>query len=312
MSGPGRTRFAVSGPMLERRLIAWSGHHVPRASGVKVAPALTVNTEALRSMDAINRRAWSDASTVRWFRKLEGWTDEGERAALGSVADEVRGGPILDLGVGGGRTVPLLRAISRDYVALDYTPELVAACKLKYPDVNVQDGDARDLSRFADESFSLVVFSFNGIDAVSADDRMTILREVHRVLRKGGMFLFSAHNRAGPGHGERFNLGVYRTRNPVKLLGRLIAALVYAGRAVRNHARYSKLNYEGAGYSIMNAAAHHHGVLLHYTSLDHQLEQIEAAGFQPDPVVFGNVEARRLAPGEDTGAMWWFHFLARK
>jgi SAM-dependent methyltransferase len=171
------------------------------ARGLHQAPAMDAEGPLL--MDEINRRTWRDASTVRWFRRLEGWTDRGERAALELAAVEAKDQPILDLGVGGGRTVPLLRAVSRDYVALDYTPELVAACRQKYPDADVRHGDARDLSRFADGSFRLVVFSFNGIDSVNADDRMTILREVHRVLCPGGLFLFSAHNREGPGHGEK-------------------------------------------------------------------------------------------------------------
>jgi SAM-dependent methyltransferase len=263
-------------------------------------------------MDGINRETWRKPSTVRWFRGLQGWTDEGERAAVALLSVEATNQPILDLGVGGGRTVPLLRAISRDYVGIDYTPELVAACNKRFPDANVQDGDARDLSRFADESFQLVVFSFNGIDSVNADDRARILREVHRVLRKGGLFLFSAHNRDGPGHGEKLSFGLYGTRNPLKLAGRIAGALANAGRAIRNHVRYSKLNYEGAGYSIANAAAHQHGILIHYTSLDNQLRQLSAAGFEPTPRVFGNLDARPLSSGGDTHAMWWFHFLARK
>ena len=271
-----------------------------------------MEAEASRRMDRINRQTWSDPSTVRWFRDLEGWTDEGERAAVALVSAEAKNQPILDLGVGGGRTVPLLRAISRDYVGIDYTPELVAACNKRFPDANVQNGDARDLSRFADASFQLVVFSFNGIDSVNADDRTGILREAHRVLRKGGMFLFSAHNREGPGHGEKLSFGLYGTRNPLKLAGRIASALANAGRAIHNHVRYSKLNYEGAGYSITNAAAHHHGILIHYTSLDNQLRQLAVAGFQPTPHVFGNLEARCISPEEDTSAMWWFHFLARK
>ncbi len=271
-----------------------------------------MNAEAPFLMDDVNRRAWREASTVRWFRELEGWTDEGERGALAAIADEVRDQPILDLGVGAGRTVPLLRGVSRDYTALDYTPELVAACKEKYPDANVMHGDARDLSRFADSSFKLVVFSFNGIDAVNRDDRLVILREVRRVLKEGGVFFFSAHNRNGPGGGERLSLGIHRTRNPFKLAGRVAHALVHAAESIRNYRYFSKLRYDEDDYSILNAAAHHHAVLFHYTSLKGQLRQLEDAGFRPDPLVFGNRSAEPLAPEPDATADWWFHFLTRK
>jgi len=101
-----------------------------------------------------HRRAWSAPSTVQSFRDREGWTDPGERAAFECVRADAADQPILDLGVGAGRTVSLLRSISRDYVGLDYTPELVGVCRQKHPGVRIVQGDARDLSQFADGSSS--------------------------------------------------------------------------------------------------------------------------------------------------------------
>lgn len=150
-------------------------------------------------MDKINRRAWSAPSTVRAFRDSVGWTDPGERAAFEFVRSSAAQQPILDLGVGAGRTVPLLLDISNDYTGLDYTPDLVRVCRQKHPGVRVHPGDARDLSRFDNDSFQLVVFSFNGIDAVNHDDRVTILREVRRVLRPGGTSCSPPTTRGDPG-----------------------------------------------------------------------------------------------------------------
>ena len=268
--------------------------------------------EAFGRMDLINRRAWSTPATVRSFRHLEGWTDPGERAALESVEADATDQPILDLGVGAGRTVPLLRSISRDYVGLDYTPELVRVCREKHPAVRIVHGDARDLSRFPDESFQLVVFSFNGIDAVNPTDRLAVLREARRVLRVGGALLFSTHNQEGPGHGERLRLGIYKTRNPVKLAARAAVALLHAARTIRNYKRYSKLGHEGDGYSIQNASAHDHGILIHYITLQSQLEQLEDVGFRPDPLVWASSDGRRVFPTDDTSDAWWFHLVARR
>ena len=241
-------------------------------------------SEASRRMDLINRRAWSDRSTVRSLSARQGWTDPGERAALQSVTADASNQPILDLGVGAGRTVPLLREISSDYVGLDYTPELVLACQQRHPGVRILHGDARDLSRFSDGSFQLVVFSFNGIDAVNADDRFTILREARRVLRPGGALLFSSHNRNGPGHGEKLSFGVDRTRNLLKLAERLVVALLHAAQTFRNYENFSKLTYDGDDYSLKNASAHNHGILVHYMSLQAQLSQLDSVGFQPSPL----------------------------
>ena len=129
-------------------------------------------------LDTINRNTWKLPGTVRVYEHLEGWTDPGERAALEHVADEARGVPVLDIGVGAGRTIPLLRAMSPDYVGIDYTAEMVTACRARHPDARIEHMDARDLGRFRDGQFGLAVFSFNGIDAVHVDDRQQVLREV--------------------------------------------------------------------------------------------------------------------------------------
>jgi ubiquinone/menaquinone biosynthesis C-methylase UbiE len=139
-----------------------------------------MNTAA--SQDAINRSTWTQRGAVNWLSSNQGYTDGGEFAAYWRIADEVRDQPILDLGVGGGRTVSLLRPLSRDYVALDYLPELVDSARRKFPFVDIRTGDARDLSQFPDERFSLVVFSYAGIDAVGPEDRRRVLAEVRRVL----------------------------------------------------------------------------------------------------------------------------------
>jgi ubiquinone/menaquinone biosynthesis C-methylase UbiE len=267
---------------------------------------------AAERMDHINRAAWRDKESVAWFVRSQGFTDAGESAALDALRAATQGKPILDLGVGAGRTVPLLRSISPNYTAVDYTPELVSACKERYPDARVSVGDARDLSAFPDASFALVVFSFNGIDSVNAADRMRVLREAYRVLMPGGYFLFSAHNQAGPGHGERFSLGVYLTRNPIKLLARVAHALKTSGRTLYNYLRYSKLNYHGDGYSIMNASAHNHGIVIHYITLQKQLDQLKLAGFMPEPRIFENVTGHEIKPDADTHEIWWFHFVTQK
>jgi SAM-dependent methyltransferase len=267
---------------------------------------------APQRMDEINRATWREKANVQRFARLEGWTDPGERAAIQRVASEARDQPILDLGVGAGRTLPLLRCLSADYTAIDYTPELVFACQKKYPDARVLLGDARDLSAFGSNTFKLVVFSFNGIDAVNPHDREKVLREACRVLQKGGVFLFSAHNMRGPGYGEHVTFGVDATRNPAKLFMRMLRAVKDAPRAARNYRRYSALNEEYDGYSIMNAAAHNHGLLLHYITMERQCEELENAGYLAGPEVYDNVHGRRIERGDDTGHAWWLHYVARK
>jgi hypothetical protein len=98
----------------------------------------------------------------------------------------------------------------------------------------------------------------------------------------------------------------------VKLAERFVVALLHATRTIRNYQSYSKLRYDGDGYSIRNASAHEHGILIHYISLKSQLSQLESLGFQPNPLVFANSDGRRLSTGDDTSDAWWFHLVVRK
>ncbi|MFZ1010443.1 MAG: class I SAM-dependent methyltransferase, partial [Candidatus Sulfotelmatobacter sp.] len=105
------------------------------------------------------------------------------------------GADILDLGVGGGRLTPHLSSIAGRYVGADYAAEMVAACRKKFPQLEFAVANAADLSCFASASFDAVVMAFNAFDYVLPDEaRVCALREIRRVLRFGGVFIFSSHN----------------------------------------------------------------------------------------------------------------------
>ncbi len=102
---------------------------------------------------------------------------------------------ILDLGVGGGRTTSYLSSIASRYVGVDYASEMVAACRKKFPHFEFETQNASDLSRFETSSFDAVVMAFNAIDYVIPDEsRLRAVREIRRVLKPGGILIFSSHN----------------------------------------------------------------------------------------------------------------------
>ncbi|MEM7793212.1 MAG: class I SAM-dependent methyltransferase, partial [Cyanobacteria bacterium P01_C01_bin.118] len=84
------------------------------------------------------------------------------------------------------------------YVGIDYSPQMVAACQKRFSQlddsISFDVVDARDLSQFNDSSFDLILFSFNGIDYVSHEDRLKIFQEIKRVGKEGCYFFFSSHN----------------------------------------------------------------------------------------------------------------------
>lgn len=264
--------------------------------------------------DRINRAVWSSRSGRNGFAVASGWTDSGEAAAFSWVAQQVQHQPILDVGVGGGRTVPLLSALSNDYTAVDYTPEMVTICRRNHPGIRVQQMDARDMSVFPDESFELVVFSYNGIDAVDYPGRRAILREFARVLKPGGLALFSAHNLYGPSYREN---PLHLLRMP-RLSANPISVCIDVARigysltiGTVNYLRHSSLNREYDGYAIRVCAAHEFGIVIMYTDMNAQRRQLAEVGLHTE-AVFGNATGRHMQEGDDVRNDSWFHFIARK
>jgi SAM-dependent methyltransferase len=104
---------------------------------------------------------------------------------------------MLDLGVGAGRTTGFFAPFARQYIGIDLAPRMITTCRERFGTLRGCDfrvGDAADLDDLADASCDIVLFSFNGIDCLDPDRRVVCLRSARRLLRAGGIFLFSAHN----------------------------------------------------------------------------------------------------------------------
>lgn len=263
---------------------------------------------------ALNRASWSTPAAAAEF-DMQGFVDAGERAAFMSVAPRVRGQPAIDIGVGAGRTVGLVRLLTDDYVALDYAPAMVEACRRNHPAVDVRIGDVRDLADFGDARFGLVLFSFNGIDNVGHEDRPRALRQLFRVARPGGWMMFSTHNMDGPSHREVPWRG-YPTRGPgwyraVRWLVRFPFSIPRHVRRWSNWLRNRRLNRAGDGWSEHTSAPREFGLVQHYITLKALLAEVAQAGFGSIEV-YDSDTGRRLKPGADTRHVNTFHVVAQR
>lgn len=118
-----------------------------------------------------------------------------EQRLLERLAPRLNTLRMLDLGVGAGRTTVHFAPRVGSYVGLDYAPQMVAACERRFPGQwPFVVGDVRDLSQFADASFDLVLFSYNGLDSVPLADREQALAEIRRVCAPGAVYAGSFHN----------------------------------------------------------------------------------------------------------------------
>lgn len=119
-----------------------------------------------------------------------------EAAILDFLKPELGSFRMLDIGIGAGRTTHFFAPRVRHYEGVDYSDSMVSACKKMFAanPYTFAQADIRDLSRYADGEFDLVMFSFNGLDSISPEDRELALTAIRRVTKTGKYFVFSSHN----------------------------------------------------------------------------------------------------------------------
>jgi SAM-dependent methyltransferase len=257
----------------------------------------------------INRNAFQRRGVLRHFGLASGWLEPGEQIAMLSVASAVRGAPILDIGVGGGRTAPLMNDISSDYRGIDFAPAMVAVARKRFPGFDFREMDARCMD-FSDGAFALAAFSYNGIDAVDLQGRRAIMREVHRVLRPGGYFVFSALNRNGREWLPHWpNWGVFRGAGlwPLRLL-RATAKLLLSGV---NRLRWSGRRHDSGETAIGSLAAHDFSLVTMFTSPLATQCQLQEAGFTVE-AMFDPDGGKIPAEDRRDNHSPWYHVVARK
>jgi SAM-dependent methyltransferase len=277
----------------------------------------TVDGDLDGPVDGVNRTTWAEVADEY---AIEGWSDPGELGALTWVADRVRGVPVLDLGMGGGRTVALLQLLSSDYLGVDYTPELVELCRARHPGAEVRVGDARDLGDLPEHSRGLVVFSNNGIDAVDHEGRQAVLAGVHRVLQPGGTFLFSTLNKDNPLFGAHPG-----TAEPITWVpGSLLPAQAERPsdtdgersddpewiRAIRNWRRLRGEMRDEGTWGLAPFAAHQFGLVTHFITLPGAVEELDSHGFDTEAVFACDSALPRTT--DDPMTAQYMHLVARR
>lgn len=242
-----------------------------------------------------NLQTYQSAEVAAHYALASG-LDEPERALFERWLKS--GMAILDIGVGGGRTTPYLKKIASRYVGIDYAPAMIDIAKGRFPDTDFRVCDATDMAEFADGDFDSVVFSFNGIDNIPNDaGRARCFMEINRVLRPGGIFLFSSHNARMLG--VPVNL---QNARGIQVLKRCFRAL-YASMCRIFRALFNNAFWRGQGYV---AEKTHGGLILYVSTPAHVRSQLAASGF--------SLRETLHAPSLDSPAILtpWFYYAAVK
>lgn len=108
---------------------------------------------------------------------------------------ELKGVDVLCLASGGGQQAPILAAAGANVTSFDNSAKQLEQDKFVAErdglNIKTEQGDAADLSRFADESFGLI---WHPVSNCFMPDIQPVWNEAYRVLRKGGAMLAGFHN----------------------------------------------------------------------------------------------------------------------
>ena len=154
---------------------------------------------------------------------------------------------------------------------------------------------------FTDDTFDFVLVSFNSLDYIAHEDRIKALTEIYRVLRPGGFFMFSTHNRDY----RHFNKLPWQERARLDMTR--LKSCLYTLYHLPKHLGMKRREIHTREYAIINDNAHEYSLLTYYISISRQVKQLEGLGFMA--VEAYDMEGR---PVSGDAAFPWTYYLARK
>jgi len=181
---------------------------------------------------------------------------------------------------------------------------MVKSCRKRFVNVRFIHGDVRDMSEFTEREFDYIMFSFNGLDSVDHEDRLIGLREIHRVLKQNGLFVFSSHNRNHRYAISRPKINFFTT--PCNQAGNFMKFL----KSTRNRLRNKNHQVFNEQYAIINDVAHDYAMLTYYIDKVNQVKQLEEMGFETIEMydTLGNM----LDLDSDDKDSAWIYYVTKK
>ncbi|GAF67344.1 unnamed protein product, partial [marine sediment metagenome] len=206
-----------------------------------------INFHAFNSLEAIE--LYTRSNTLSPIEKI--------------ILKKISPGRILDMGCGAGRTTRYLLENGFDVVAIDFAPKMIDRARRLYPDGDFRVMDA-SATNFEDGEFDYVLFSFNGLDCLHPFSKRTkCLHEVNRILKPGGTFIYSSHNRS----------------------------------YIKEHLEKNKP--VGGGYYVHKSVYGHN--IFYTTSPGEEIEQLRRAGFRPEKAHIGEIWSYYVTTKIDPG-----------
>ena len=137
---------------------------------------------------------YQDLRVISSYAEIGLWKSE-ESLILEYVRDEAR---VLDIGCGLGRTSIPMAEMGFKVTAIDLSSGMLDAARILAEEnevaIRFENMDVMKMN-LDDESFDVALFSYNGFELVPGfQGKMVALNEINRVLKPGGVFIFTTHS----------------------------------------------------------------------------------------------------------------------
>ncbi|HAZ09613.1 MAG TPA: class I SAM-dependent methyltransferase [Candidatus Omnitrophica bacterium] len=227
-----------------------------------------------------------------------------ESTILDMLRDKLARMKMLDIGVGGGRTTRNFAPLVKEYFGIDYSKGMIDLCRKKFLELSgkffFEVCDVRNLGIFKDKYFDFILFSFNGLDCISHEDRLVALKEIKRVCSDGAFFFFSSHNLLSLCNPLNFKACfklhdlLYKIRN--NILIRVVN---------KDYRRLTNLKY-----AIINDGAHNFRLRLYYIKPEEQIRQLENLGFN-NIGIYSIFDGKKVDKDLDKLTDAWLYYLCQ-
>jgi len=130
---------------------------------------------------------------IKGFNKLM----PAEKILYDSLVHKLSRNAMLDLGVGAGRTTRFFAPRFNKYIGVDISYGMIEACKKIFRNLTNAEfiiANAASLPPLSVNKFDFIMFSFNGIDYLTLDERILFCADSYNLLENDGIFAFSTHN----------------------------------------------------------------------------------------------------------------------